>query len=568
MNTVHCEQGHHWQTDCRETVACCPVCGGAPTLVTDTVGPSTPENGNPPLLADRPDHDPLLADQPTLGIAHDGHEALGDQTLGLPEEAPHPEEEATLGLDPQEDLERAPDDQTLGLPGEAPASAEPQEHTLGLPEVDAGQEHTLGLPAEAPPVAQTDQTVGTGDAQHTNEVLADHTLGLPPADADNQATMGLEAGSGARSEPTQGNVGNERTGAWDTGAPIGPPTHLQEPDKTTPGGAAPAVSAASQSTGKPAGKKKSKKDPLAGKTSIKGYEILGELGRGGMGVVYKARQPGANRLVALKMVLNSGRAAGEALQRFKLEAEAVAQLQHPNIVQLYEVGEDDGCPFFSLEFIEGDSLSKKIENTPQPAKDAAQILQKLSEAMYLAHQRGIIHRDLKPANILLTKDGTPKITDFGLAKRFEDKGDGQTRDGAIMGTPSYMAPEQAQGRTKDTGPAADIYSLGAILYDMLTGRPPFRGTTLLETLQQVQSVEPVPPMRLQPSLPADLQTICLKALEKDPSRDTRPRGNWLKICVVSRRMNRSWPGPPRGTSAPGNGPAVIRHSPACTAPSP
>ena len=271
-------------------------------------------------------------------------------------------------------------------------------------------------------------------------------------------------------------------------------------------------------------KKKSKKDPLAGKTSVAGYQILGELGRGGMGVVYKARQPGANRIVALKMVLNSGHAGKEAMVRFKIEAEAVAALQHPNIVQLYEVGEADGCPFFSLEFVEGESLAKKIENTPQPAQDAALLVQRLAEAMSMAHQRGIIHRDLKPANILLTKDGVPKITDFGLAKRFEDKGEGQTRTGAIMGTPSYMAPEQAQGRTKHSGPAADIYSLGAILYDMLTGRPPFRGSTLLETLQQVQSLEPVPPIRLQPSLPNDLQTICLKALQKDPVKRYRTAG--------------------------------------------
>ncbi|MBI3411638.1 MAG: protein kinase [Planctomycetes bacterium] len=266
-------------------------------------------------------------------------------------------------------------------------------------------------------------------------------------------------------------------------------------------------------TGRP---RRREKQPLPAR--VAGYDILGELGRGGMGVVYKARQPGANRVVALKMVLASGHVDAETLARFQLEAEAVAGLQHPNIVQLYEVGEEGGCPFFSLEYIDGDSLGKKIDGVPQPPKDSARLVQCLAEAMHLAHQRGIIHRDLKPANILLTQDGVPKITDFGLAKRFEDKGEGQTRTGAIMGTPSYMAPEQAQGKTKNTGPAADIYSLGAILYDLITGRPPFRGTTLLETLQQVQNMEPLPPIRLQPSLPHDLQTICLKALEKDPAK--------------------------------------------------
>lgn len=263
-------------------------------------------------------------------------------------------------------------------------------------------------------------------------------------------------------------------------------------------------------------RRRREKQPLPAR--VAGYDILAELGRGGMGVVYKARQPGANRVVALKMVLASGHVDAETLARFQLEAEAVAGLQHPNIVQLYEVGEEAGCPYFSLEYIDGDSLGKKIDGVPQPPKDSARLVQSLAEAMHLAHQRGIIHRDLKPANILLTQDGVPKITDFGLAKRFEDKGEGQTRTGAIMGTPSYMAPEQAQGKTKNTEPAADIYSLGAILYDLITGRPPFRGTTLLETLQQVQNMEPVPPIRLQPNLPYDLQTICLKALEKDPAK--------------------------------------------------
>jgi serine/threonine protein kinase len=280
---------------------------------------------------------------------------------------------------------------------------------------------------------------------------------------------------------------------------------------------------------------------------VPGYEILGELGRGGMGVVYKARQVGLNRLVALKMVLAGAHASAEQLARFKIEAEAVAHLQHPNIVGVFEIGQHDGCPFFSLEYIDGPSLEKQIDSTPQRPQDAARMVQMLAQAMQAAHERGIIHRDLKPANILLAQGGsgaetgemaatthhsplsshqvrrplsayTPKITDFGLAKRFDDKDEGHTRTGAIMGTPSYMAPEQAQGRTKETGPPADIYSLGAILYDLLTGRPPFRGATLLDTLQQVQAVEPVSPVRLQPNIARDLETICLKALEKNPQK--------------------------------------------------
>ncbi|HEX5272457.1 MAG TPA: protein kinase, partial [Gemmataceae bacterium] len=258
--------------------------------------------------------------------------------------------------------------------------------------------------------------------------------------------------------------------------------------------------------------------PVAPGPAVPGYEILGVLGRGGMGVVYKARQTKLNRQVALKMI-RAGGSAGEAdLARFRVEAEAVARMQHPNIVQIYEVGETDGCPFFSLEYVDGGSLDRKLQGTPQPPRKAAEMMETLARAIDFAHQKGIVHRDLKPANVLMTADGRLKVTDFGLAKRFEDKDEGQTRTGAIMGTPSYMAPEQASGHTKDTGPAADVYSLGAILYDMLTGRPPFKGETVLDTLQQVQNLDPVRPRNLQPKVPADLETICLKALEKDAAK--------------------------------------------------
>ena len=251
--------------------------------------------------------------------------------------------------------------------------------------------------------------------------------------------------------------------------------------------------------------------------TIPGYRILGELGRGGMGVVYKAEQIGLNRLVALKMILSGGYAGAADLARFRLEAEAVAKVQHPNIVAVYEINECDGKPYFCLEFVDGGPLDKKLAGNPLPARDAARMMQKLAQGMDYAHQRHIIHRDLKPPNVLLTRDGEPKITDFGLAKKMDDQ-DSQTQSGSIMGTPSYMPPEQAEGKTADIGPLADIYSLGAILYELLTGRPPFKGATILDTLEQVRTREPVPPSRLQPKVPHDLETICLKCLQKEPTR--------------------------------------------------
>ena len=251
--------------------------------------------------------------------------------------------------------------------------------------------------------------------------------------------------------------------------------------------------------------------------AIPGYKVLGELGRGGMGVVYKARQIGLNRLVAVKMILSGDYAGQDELARFRLEAEAVAKLQHPGIVQVYEIDELEGKPYFCLEFVDGGPLDKKLAGNPQPPRQAAALVEKLAQAMDYAHDRHIIHRDLKPANILLTTDGEPKITDFGLAKCLDSE-DMHTQSGAIMGTPSYMAPEQAHGRTKEIGPAADIYSLGAILYELLTGRPPFKGETVIDTLDQVRSLEPAAPSRLRPKLPRDLETICLKCLHKEPAR--------------------------------------------------
>ena len=198
---------------------------------------------------------------------------------------------------------------------------------------------------------------------------------------------------------------------------------------------------------------------------VEDYELLAELGRGGMGVVYKARQASLKRLVALKMILAGGHAGAADLARFRTEGEAIARLQHPNIVQVYEVGKHEGKPFFSLEFCPGGSLDRKLNGTPLPAQEAAQLVETLSGAMHAAHQAHVIHRDLKPANVLLTSDGTPKITDFGLAKKIDEAG--QTGSGSIMGTPSYMAPEQAGGKSKELGPACDVYALGAILYELL-----------------------------------------------------------------------------------------------------
>jgi WD40 repeat protein/tRNA A-37 threonylcarbamoyl transferase component Bud32 len=247
-----------------------------------------------------------------------------------------------------------------------------------------------------------------------------------------------------------------------------------------------------------------------------GYDILGELGRGGFGVVYKARQLKLNRVVALKMILAGGHSSPDDLARFRTEAEAIARLQHPNIVQIHEVGEHEGRPFFSLEFCPGGSLDKELAGTPLRPCEAAALAERLARAVAAAHQKGIVHRDLKPANVLLGENGVPKITDFGLAKRL-DVEKGQTRTGAIVGTPSYMAPEQAEGK-RAVGPAADVYALGAILYEFLTGRPPFKAATPFDTLLQVVGDEPVPVRQLQPKVPRDLETICHKCLQKEPAR--------------------------------------------------
>jgi tetratricopeptide (TPR) repeat protein len=265
---------------------------------------------------------------------------------------------------------------------------------------------------------------------------------------------------------------------------------------------------------------------------LAGYEVLALLGEGGMGVVYRARHLALNRTVALKMIKGGALVGSEAVQRFHSEAQAVARLQHPNIVQIHEIGEQGGLPYFTLEYCAGGSLARKLDGTPLPAREAAGVVQTLAWAMEAAHEGHVLHRDLKPANILLSSsrdaessersapvlhEYTLKITDFGLAKQLDAPAQ-HTQSGAIVGTPSYMAPEQARGDHEVVGPQADVYALGAILYELLTGRPPFKAATSLDTVLQVLHDEPVPVRRLQPKVPRDLETICLKCLEKEPRR--------------------------------------------------
>jgi len=287
--------------------------------------------------------------------------------------------------------------------------------------------------------------------------------------------------------------------------PTLPPSNVADPDATLPPPGDPdATLAPSPTVGAPP-------DPRA----PAGYVIERELGRGGMGVVYLARDVKLDRLCALKMILSGAHAGFDDAARFRTEAQAIARLQHPGIVQVFEVGEHDGHPFMALEYCPGGSLDAVLAKNPLRSGKAAELLRALAEAVHVAHRANVLHRDLKPANVLLAADGTPKVTDFGLAKKLDE--DGATRTGAVMGTPSYMPPEQAEGK-KDVGPAADIYALGAILYECLTGRPPFRAATPLDTLLQVLSDEPVPVRRLNPGVPPDLETICHKCLRKDPGK--------------------------------------------------
>ena len=292
--------------------------------------------------------------------------------------------------------------------------------------------------------------------------------------------------------------------------------------------------------------------------NIPGYELISELGRGAMGVVYKARQVRADRIVALKLMINLERARPQDIKRFTVEAQSSARLHHPNIIQVYEVGQSGQSPYFTQEFASGGTLAKKISKQLLSHVDTARMMLCLANAVAYAHSRQIVHRDLKPLNILLDEHGEPKVADFGLARRMEDQSH-LTQDGTILGTPSYMAPEQASGNSNAIGPLSDVYALGAILYELLTGRPPFKGATVWEVIQQVRSADPAPPSQLQSGLPADLETICLKCLQKDPARRyesakhlaediqrhinnepilARPVGQWERLVRLCKRNPR------------------------------
>ena len=261
------------------------------------------------------------------------------------------------------------------------------------------------------------------------------------------------------------------------------------------------------------------------------YELLEEVGRGGQGVVFRARQKSLNRTVALK-VISLGQWASEAhLKRFRREAEAAASLDHPGIVPIHEVGERDGSCYFSMKFIEGGQLDEVVRRSPMSIRQAAELIAKVGRTVHYAHEHGILHRDIKPGNILLDKNGEPHLTDFGLA-RLLDAQSSVTRTIDVLGTPSYMAPEQAAGETTKLSKATDVYGLGAVLYQLLTGQPPFAGGTTYETIRLLRDTEPRPPRSLNPKIDRELSTICLKCLEKDPHVGTHRLSHWLKTSSI------------------------------------
>ena len=293
-----------------------------------------------------------------------------------------------------------------------------------------------------------------------------------------------------------------------------------------------------------------------GLPTVSGYEIEDELGRGGMGVVYKARHIRLNRPCALKMILAGLHAGPDVVARFVTEAEAIARLEHPSIVQIRHIGDADGLPFLELEYVSGGSLDRQLDGTPWPAQRAARLAEQVSFGIAEAHRQGIVHRDLKPSNVLIAADGTPKVGDFGLAK-MQDSQAALTQSESVMGSPSYMAPEQAQGMAKQASPAVDVYAAGAILYELLTGRPPFRGTTVLETLEQVKSTEPVPPSRLVPGLRATSRRSVSSVFRKSQTSVMKPPMRSPPTCGGSWMEGRSWRGGLVTLNAPGGGAVVI-----------
>jgi serine/threonine protein kinase len=257
-------------------------------------------------------------------------------------------------------------------------------------------------------------------------------------------------------------------------------------------------------------------DPSLGTVRYVGdYELLEKIAEGGMGIVYRARQVSLNRIVALKMIRAGQFAGDDDVRRFQAEAQMAAQLHHPNIVNIYEIGEDHGQHYFAMEYIDGHDLASLIREHPLPPRKAAAYVRTVAEAIAYAHTQKTLHRDLKPSNILIDADDQPHVTDFGLAKRLGEQ-TGLTVTGQIVGTPSYMSPEQASGRNAEIGPASDVYALGAVLYELVTGRPPFKAATVMDTLVQVCVTEPVSPRLLNPQVPRDIEAICLKCLAKDP----------------------------------------------------
>lgn len=508
---LKCSRGHSWSaeagsdsTQVLEGPEVCPHCGqpavaGDAGVLCATLDTSTTDSPDLTHFASHSDATidlPESASRKPAGQVSPGTKpttsarwnvGTGEQTLAEPSE---PAASATR-RPPAEDASSA----TMATEGAAAEDA--SSVTMGLDQAQPANDATcasLGPDESLPPDQRSSATMDLADSRVIDQRNS-MTLGIDQSQSGNDASSATVSPEESRlvSMAGQGTAGSSRTRVVEALAGDAP--------------------------------KKGQGPPT-------GYEMLKELGRGAMGVVYKARQVALNRLVALKMVLAGQHAGPKVLVRFQIEAEAVARLHHPNIVQIYEIGEMDGCPFFSLEYVDGGTLSERIEQGPRAPREAAAVMRQLAEAMDSAHRSGVIHRDLKPANILLAinadavrEEGklpplsacVPKVTDFGLAKRLE--GDSShTHAGTIMGTPSYMAPEQAEGKVDEVGPPADIYALGAILYDMLTGRPPFQGKTVLETLQQVKKLEPISPRKLVPQIPRDLDTICLKCLEKDPAK--------------------------------------------------
>ena len=277
---------------------------------------------------------------------------------------------------------------------------------------------------------------------------------------------------------------------------------------------------------------------------VPGYKVLAEIGRGGMGVVYKAWQVKADRFVALKMVLAGEMASPGEIDRFAAEARAAAGLNHPNVVTVYEVGEHAGRQYFTMELVAGGSLAGQVAHSPLPSRRAAEVIRVVAGAVHYAHQQKVIHRDLKPGNILLDEAGQPHVTDFGLAKRL-DAETTRTITGTVIGTPGYLAPEQAAARGDEPTPATDVYGLGAVLYALLTGRPPFQAETLLDTLTQVMKQPPAPPRLLNPNIDRDLETVCLKCLEKEPG------DRYASAAQVAEELGRYLRGEPIEARPPG-----------------